>query len=207
MRDAIHVKSKAFYANTTFPGPYQPAANFKFWPAEGWNYNESRPHLLDVYPTFIEHYRTLIFNGNGPHTPTLALCVRCSACQSLASVLCVYTNARMIRKTATCPCLSPYTTRLFYTTMTYPCRRFRCLRALHPQRWVDKVAGKQRKVGNSTLVVCEHMHQHCSIINSTLVCNPSFFAAETHDFAFAPYNMVAHVRVRVDRAPRAVCSD
>jgi hypothetical protein len=33
-------------------------------PTPGWNYNESRANLLDVYPTFIEHYRTLIYNGD-----------------------------------------------------------------------------------------------------------------------------------------------
>lgn len=68
VREAIHVHPLEFYKNTTFPGPYQPAAPFKFWHEgannTGWNYNESRPHLLDVYPTFIEHYRTLIFNGD-----------------------------------------------------------------------------------------------------------------------------------------------
>ena len=40
----------------------------KYWHAgannTGWNYNQSRAHLLDVYPTFISKYRTLIFNGD-----------------------------------------------------------------------------------------------------------------------------------------------
>lgn len=64
VREAIHVHPESFYQNTTFPGPYQPAVPFKYWPTPGWNYNESRAHLLDVYPEFIEHYRTLIFSGD-----------------------------------------------------------------------------------------------------------------------------------------------
>jgi len=58
------MQPEGFYKNRTFPGPYQLSAPFKFWPAADWNYNESRPHLLDVYPEFIDAYRTLIFNGD-----------------------------------------------------------------------------------------------------------------------------------------------
>ena len=31
---------------------------------QGWNYNQSRPHLLTIYPTLAASYRTLIFNGD-----------------------------------------------------------------------------------------------------------------------------------------------
>jgi hypothetical protein len=69
VRKALHVKPPA---GGKWRGPSdQPdyeGNSYKYWHAgannSGWNYNQSREHLLDVYPSFIRSYRTLIFNGD-----------------------------------------------------------------------------------------------------------------------------------------------
>jgi len=53
VRRALHVPQESFYG-----------APVGLYPAGKWDYHGNRDHLLDVYPTLIGAYRTLIYNGD-----------------------------------------------------------------------------------------------------------------------------------------------